>query len=211
MKKLLYKEFKLSINKFFLILPIMLSLLLLIPNWLFMLVFMYFFWISIPNIYSGYIAQNDYSFTMLLPVTKADIVKSKAFSLIALELVHVVLAAIFGIIHVLIYGRYNFFIDVTPALFGYAFLMYGIFNILFLPKYFKTAYFFGKALVLGVAVTLIFGLGIEFLVFFPRFATIIDPQVLTTELLYLLVGVLSFIGLSFIAVKKSITNYENIS
>jgi DNA-binding transcriptional regulator YhcF (GntR family) len=71
MKNLLYKELTLSIHPFFsLIMPFMLSLLFLIPNWIFTIVFLYFFWISAPQIFSGYTAQLDQAFLSSLPVSK---------------------------------------------------------------------------------------------------------------------------------------------
>ena len=77
MKNLIYKEFKLSINRFFLILPVLLAVLLFIPNWIFMLVFMYTFWISLPQIYGAYQYTRDVEFTSVLPVSKKDLVYSQ--------------------------------------------------------------------------------------------------------------------------------------
>lgn len=209
MKNLIYKELSLSINKFFYILPILLAGLLMIPQWLFLLVFMYFFWISIPQIYSAYLAQQDYEFTTVLPVKKSDIAISKGLTMIILELYHIVLAVVFGVIHILLYGSFNIFLDISPAFFGYAFIMFGLFNIVFLPLYFKTAYYFGRPLIYAVVVACVFGLGLELLALLvPSISQILDNPNTLYQISMLLFGILVFAGLNWLALKKSARNYE---
>jgi len=162
MKNLVYKELKLSINKFFYFLPILLGGLMFIPNWIFMLVFYYFFWISVPQIYGSYIQQGDYNFLTILPIKRKDIVSSKIYALFIIEAIHLVIAVLFGISHNLIYGSWNFFFDINLAFFGVAILLFGVFNISFLPAYFKTAHFFGKPLIYATAIVLIYGFIFEF-------------------------------------------------
>jgi hypothetical protein len=211
MRNLLIKEFKLSINKFFYILPILLAALLLIPNWLFLFVPMYFFWISVPQIYAGYLAQQDYSFTVMLPVTKSNVVRSKAYSLMLLELYHFGLILVFGLIHNMIYDYPNIFVDLGPQYFGYVLLLFGLFNILFLPQYFKSAYYFGKPLILGVVVTLIVGVGLDLL---PLIVTstreLINPETVGMQYVYFLICAVIFITFSWLSVKLSIKNYGQI-
>ena len=134
MNNLVYKELKISINKFFFILPILLGLLMFIPNWIYTLVFMYFFWVSVSQIYSAYIAEQDHSFCMMLPVTKREIVKSKIYVLYILEGLHIAFGFLFGIIHNLIYGQFNFFFDINIAFFGLILVLFAIFNIIYLNK-----------------------------------------------------------------------------
>jgi len=210
MKNLLYKEFTLSIHKFFYLLPILLAALIMIPNWIFLIVFMYFFWISVPQIYSAYLAQQDYDFTTVLPVKKSDIALSKGLALILLELYHIILAVIVGIIHNLVYGSFNFFIDISPAFFGYALIMYALFNIVFLPLYFKTAYHFGRPLIYGVIVATIFGLGLELLTLLTVARDILDNPNMIYQLGMLLFGIGVFVGLNWVALKRSAQNYEQM-
>ena len=70
--RLLYKDLRLSIHPFFFILPVLTGALLLIPHWPYFIALMYFFWISVPNIYSTYNSQNDRTFCMLMPIKKND-------------------------------------------------------------------------------------------------------------------------------------------
>lgn len=212
MIKLINKEFRLSINKFFLIFPILLALLLFIPNWIFMLVFMYLFWISIPQIYAAYQYTHDYDFTVVLPVSKKELVYSRGISLMLLELYHLVLVVITGFAHNLIYGSANYFLDIQPSFFGYALIMFGIFNIIFLPGYFKTAYRFGIPLIHATIVTLIYGVGLELL---ALFSNTVRPFLENPEIGYqtavTVIGIVVFGLLSYISLRISYNKYLNIN
>lgn len=211
MKNLVYKELTLSIHKFFYLLPVLLACLLMIPQWIYLIVFMYFFWISVPQIYSAYLAQQDYDFTTVLPVKKGDIALSKGYSLIILELIHIFLAVIVGVIHNLVYGSFNFFLDVSPAFFGYAFIMFALFNIIFLPLYFRTAYYFGKPLIYGIIAATIFGVGLELLALLVPWASkILDNPDMLYQLGMLLFGIVVFGGLNWVALQRSVKNYESM-
>lgn len=211
MKQLIYKELNLSINRFFFLLPILLGLLMFIPNWIFSLVFMYFFWISMPQIFAGYIGQQDNSFTMMLPVSKKEIVLSKIYSIIILEAIHFIMGVLFGIIHVWIYGTFNFFFDVNIAFFGLMIIMYALFNMIFFPAFFKTGYYFGKPVIFGVIATLNFGFIIEFGV--ARFQAVRDifEGQLSTQFMVLIIGVIVAIVMHKITVKAAVVNYESMT
>ncbi|MGD9910128.1 MAG: ABC-2 transporter permease [Candidatus Izemoplasmatales bacterium] len=217
MLNLVRKELKLSINKFFFILPFILGLLFFIPGWIYLLVFMYFFWISVPQIYSAYLNQKDYDFVSILPVSKKAVVTSKIIAILLIEGLHVLFAVIFGVIHNLIYGSWNLFMDINYAFFGVGILMFGVFNIVFLPAYFKTAYFFGKPLIKGTIATVIYGFIFEFGAIyslshpdsFGWVHTLLEGPV-STQIIVLIISVTASAILSFIALKKSIHHYESI-
>ncbi len=211
MKNLIYKELFLSVNKFFYLLPILLAGLIMIPQWIYMLVFMYFFWISVPNIFSAYLSQQDYEFTTVLPVKRSSIAISKGLTVIILELFHIILAVIFGITRNLVYGSFNVFMDISPAFFGYALIMFAIFNIIYLPLYFRTAYHYGKPLIYGLVVATIFGIGLELLALLAPWASrIIDNPNIFYQLGMLFAGILIFVGVNWFALNKSARNYEQI-
>ena len=212
MKNLLYKELKLSIHKFFWFLPIIFGALLLIPQWIYLIALMYVFWVTVPNIYSAYNSQNDRTFCMLMPIKKEDFVKSKIMSLMILELAHLTFAAVFAIIHNLLFSRTNFMLDLNFAFFGVGFLMYGIFNLIFYPIYFKTAYFFGKATIFGNIGAVLFGLGIEFaVIFIPEFRNLLEGTG-TNELIWQMViffgGMVGFFLMNYVAFILSKSRFE---
>lgn len=211
MKQLMYKELNLSINRFFFLLPILLGLLMFIPNWIFSLVFMYFFWISMPQIFAGYIGQQDSSFSMMLPVSKKEIVLSKIYAIVLLEAFHLLIGVVFGLVHNWIYGRYNFFFDINFAFFGLMIIMYALFNFIFFPAYFKTAYYFGKPIIYGVIATLVFGFIIEFSVAKYQAVRDIFEGQLSTQLMVLIIGVTVGVVMHYLTVKLATINYESMT
>ena len=203
MKKLIYKELGLSINKFFYILPIILGALFFIPGWIFLLVFYYFFWITVPQVYGSYLAQGDYNFMSVLPIKRKDIATSKVYSLFILEGLHLLFGVIFGLIHVWIYGSWNFFFDINLAFFGVGILLFGVFNISFLPQYFKTAHFFGKPLIFASITTLIYGFVFEFGVAKYQFMRdVFEGSIRSQSIVFIITTILG-IGLSILALKIS--------
>jgi len=214
MKKLLYKEFQLSIHKFYFIIPFLTGALFLIPQWVFLLALMYFFFISIPNIYSSYNSQNDNGFTIMMPVRKRDIVKAKILSVIILELLHIIVGAFYAFLNVTLYKSGNFMLDLNPAFFGIAFIMFAIFNILFFPLYYKTAYNFGIPTILATAAAIVFAAAVELLVIFNAgFANYLEggsPQMQSLQLVILLAGMIVFALSNFAAYRLSARRFENI-
>ncbi len=167
MLNLLYKEFKLSIHPFFLLFPFLIGALMLIPQWIFTLVPLYFCFVSIPNLFSSYKAFNDLSFLAMLPVSKSDIVKARIGAVVGLELLHILLAAIFALLNRAIYHNpNNFALDLNPAFFGLVFVIYGVFNLIMLPMFFKTGYSFGVPLIISITAATLLGLGMELLIIF---------------------------------------------
>ena len=203
MKNLIYKELNLSINKFFFLLPVILGGLLFIPNWIFLLVFYYFFWISVPQIYGAYIQHKNYNFLSVLPIKRKDIVSSKVYALFILELTHIVFAVIFGLIHNELYGSWNFFFDINLAFYGVSILLFGVFNITFLPAYFKTAHFFGKPLIYATIATIIFGFIFEFGIAKYQFMRDIFEGTLMVQTIVFIVAAILGVLLSVVALKIS--------
>lgn len=210
MKNLLYKELNLSIHKFFYFLPFLIGLLFFIPQWFFTLVLMYLFWITVPQVYSSYLSNQDNNFIAALPTRKKDIVLSKVIALITLEMIQLVVALIFAIVHNQLYGMWNVGLDANVAFFGVGFMIYGIFNIAFFPYYFKTGYRFGKPTILGTTLTVLFAGVLEYGVIRFDFMRNIFEGELGVQFIVLGVGVLIFVILSYIATKVSQERFEKI-
>lgn len=213
MRDLLYKELTLSIHPFFSwMLPLLLSLLFFIPNWIFSIVFLYFLWISVPQIFQGYTAQLDQAFLSTLPISKKSIVHSKILAFLILEMTHIAFGAITAWIHVILYGSGNFVMDVNPAFFGAVFIIFASFNLVFLPGYFRTAYRYGVPLILGVIVSLgiatFFELGT---VTMPWLGGIMKSRSSGAQLGVLLAGAFVFVVSNLAAARLSYANYRRIS
>ena len=210
MKNLIYKDLTLSINKFFFFLPVLLGALMFIPGWIFTLVFMYFFWISVSQIFAAFNTNADYDFTTSLPVRRQDIVRSRIYAIYIVEVIHLLFGLIFGLIHNQIYGTWNFFFDINFSFFGLMILLYGIFNVVFFPMYFRTAHFFGKPAIYGNIAALAYGFVLEFGIVKYQFMRDIFEGSITSQILPFTIATLLGIGLSIFAVKRSQTNFKKI-
>jgi len=210
MYNLIYKEFKLMISPFYLILPVLTGALMLVPNWLYLLVPLYFCFIAVPNLLGAYKSQNDLSFSVLMPVRKKDIVKAKIFSIIILEIIHIVYAVIFAIINHQIYSIPNFFIKPDLAYFGIVFVVYALFNLVLFPMYYKTAHKYGVPVIVATVVVLLFSTGVELLALFNT--DVRNLLKINTEyhIYILLVGIVIFIGFGILAYKISSKLFKKV-
>jgi ABC-2 type transport system permease protein len=215
MNSLIYKDFKLSINWFFfLVMPIVTGALFLIPQWPFFIALMYFFFISVPTIFGTFNSQNDFVFAIMMPVNKNEIVKGKMSSLIIIELLHLLMGAIFTLIHLRMYGIDNYMLDLNFAFFGISFVMFALFNLVFFPIYFKTAYNYGIPTIAANVVAALFAVTVELLVLFnPVFNNYLEGKSSEMKMLQffiLISGIVIFALLNFIAYKISAKRFENI-
>lgn len=135
--------------------------------------------------------------------------RTTAISII--QLLHVVPGILVALLSNWFFGKSRMSLDLNLSFFANIMIMYATFNVLFFPKYFKTAFFFGKPAVLGSFVAILYMLVIEVLnIGFP-----IINQVFESED-YLIVQVLMFVGsivLFFISllfsIRRSTKHFEN--
>ncbi|WP_372636364.1 ABC-2 transporter permease [Cohnella sp.] len=157
MYNLVMKDLKLGVSPIFLIMPLLTGALMLIPGWIYFLVPLYFCWITVPNVFAGFKAQNDLIFTTMMPVTKQDMVKARVAVIVILEILHIAIAMIFGAITLRLYPDliYYFFAPYM-GFWGLCLAMLAIFNLIFIPMYYKTAYKYGKAAFASIAAAMLF-------------------------------------------------------
>jgi len=163
MKNLLYKELNLVINPLFFIVALT-GALLLIPQWPYLIAMMYFFFITVPNVFQVGKASNDIGFTVMLPVRKRDVVKARLYAIMLLELVQIAAAVPFAILNNALYPAGNVMIDANIAFFGLTFVMYGLFNLVFFPMFYKTAYKMAAAIIASMSAAILFAAFAEVLV-----------------------------------------------
>jgi len=215
MQKLLYKEFNLSIHKFYFIIPFLTGALFLIPQWPFFLALMYFFFISVPNILSSYNSQNDNSFSIMMPVKKSDIVKSKILAFTILELTHLATGVIFALLNIALYKTDNFLFDPNPAFFGIAFTMYGLFNIILFPMYFKTAYSYGIPTLTASITVVLYITAVELLVLFNgKIAYYLEggsAESRIVQWIVLIAGIIIFAALNAAAARMAAKRFEKVN
>lgn len=214
MKNLLYKEFKLTISPLFYVLPFLTSLLMLIPSWIYFMVAMYTLFISFPNIFALSKANNDLGFSIMMPVSKNEIVKARIVSMHSLQLLQIVFIIIFAIINKMLYNIPNFFTIPNASFIGLVLILYGIFNIIFFPMHYKSGYKYGWALIFGLIATLVFAVGVEIanktIDLFRVYLNTTSSEMLSYRLAALGVGIIVYIILGILSYKISAKRFEKV-
>ena len=95
---------------------------------------------------------------------------------------------------------------------AFAFFLFGLFNMIFLGGFFKTAYKLGKYFVIHIVVTFFVISIAEALHFIPGLEAVnaFGFDSIGLQATALVVGVLLFVGLTLISYKKSCKNFEKI-
>jgi len=213
MKDLLYKEFKLAMHPTCFIFLLM-AFMLLIPNYPYYVAFFYQT-LGIFFIFVGGQANNDVYFTTLLPVPKRDTVKARFGVIVIMELAQIVVSIPFAILRNSLNPLENQAgMEANIALFGLVFMMYAIFNMVFLPIFYKTAFNIGLPYVIACGAMAIFvGAAEASIQLIPALKTTLDtlnPNYLPQQLAVLLFGILVFSFMTTLAYLKSAALFEKI-
>lgn len=151
MKKLLYKEFMLSLNPLYFVF-ILMGAMMMIPEYNYYVLFIYTAMVVVNNIFTTGKVNKDIEYTAMLPISKKDVVKARFLSIALYQLVNIASAAVFAVIANILYGNGTNpgGIDRNVAFFGFAFIMMGVFNIAYLPAFYKTANKMLRSIVFGM-------------------------------------------------------------
>lgn len=161
MNKLLYKEFKLSLNPSVYVFPA-LGALLLIPSYPYFVAFVYTF-VGFITLFIANRESKDIFFTTLLPVRKIDTVKARVLTIALIELAQIVVAVPFALISSRINPQGNSVgIDANAAFFGLAFGMFALYNLIFFPMFYKTAYKVAWPLIISSSAVVVYIFAAEF-------------------------------------------------
>lgn len=211
MDNLLYKEFKLAMHPTSLIF-LSLSAMMLIPNYPY---YVTFFYTSLGIFFmclSGR-ENNDIFYTMMLPVRKKDIVKSRFLFVVVIQLAQVLTAIPFAYIRSLYDLPGNQVgIDANTAFFGLSFLMMGLFNLVFFTNYYKNTDKVGAAFGWGSLVMTVFMIiaeaSVHIVPFMKNYLDTKDPNFIEYKLMVLVVGILVYSVLTLVAYKNSVRSFE---
>ena len=211
MKTLLQKELRLALHP---TAPLFLALsaMLLIPNYPYYVVFFYtslaVFFICLTGR-----ENQDVFYSVLLPIGKADVVKARFATVILLELLQVLLAVPFAVLRQTVIAAPNEAgMDANIALFGIAFLLLGLFNLVFFGLYYKEVQKVGKSFAISCVVTFAGICLAETLTFvLPFFRDQLDtrdPLYLPQKLLVLAVGIVLFCLLTGLAYRRAKRDFQ---
>jgi ABC-2 type transport system permease protein len=212
MKDLLYKEFRLWWHPASYIF-LLFGTFLLFPNWPYFIAFGYIF-ISFNAVFISGRGNQDIIFAVSLPVRKRDTVLARGYFIAIIEILQILVAIPFAVINSLAYLKGNM-IGMNPnfAFFGFILIMYGIFNIFFLPGFYKTAYKMVPML-LAVGMVIIYAVAVDIAVMVaPILRTNLDglgASNFTSQLPVLLTGIVLFVSLTLLACQISADRFEKL-
>lgn len=211
MRNLLRKELLLSMHP---TAPIflMLSMMLIIPNYPYYVVF---FYTGLAVFFTCLMGRenNDVFYSLTLPIAKKDIVKARFAFVIFLQLAQMIVAIPFAIIrqNMPLPGN-QVGMDANIALFGLSFVMFGIFNCIFFAIYYKDVNKVGNAFVwssVAVFVYMTIAEACAHIVPFVRdYLDTKDPQYITYKLIVLAFGIVVYAFLTCAVYRKAVKSFE---
>ena len=160
---------------------------------------------------------NDIVFSALLPVAKRDVVRGKYQFSVMIELCGFALMAALTIVRMTALSdaavyRQNALMNANPFFLGCALVIFGVFNLIFLGGFFRTAYSLGKPFITYIIVNfLLIGIA-EALHHFPGMEALnaFGFDHIGLQLSTLLAGAILYILLTVISYNKACENFERI-
>lgn len=213
MKYLLFKEFKLAAHPTTFIF-LSLSLMLLIPSYPYYVAFFYTL-LSIFFVFLSGRENKDVFYTVLLPIRKRDTVKARCLMVAIIQLAQIIISVPVAILSNYINTKGNLAgIDANVAFFGLVFVMLALFNIIFIPTFYKTAYNAGRSFLYGcIAITVFIGAA-EALVWMPSpikaFLDTSEADMMLKQLPILLAGIVIWVLTMLLAYKKASASFEKV-
>lgn len=211
MFNLLYRELRLAAHPNLFIFTA-LGVLVIVPAYPYGMVFL--FGCLAPFITFMYMREtNDIYYTTLLPVKKSDTVKAKVILVVLAQMTQLLISLPFAFLRVHVLAEGNpAGIEANVAFYGFGFMIYAVFNFIFLTYFFKTAYKAGNAFLLAVIPATLGVIIMEVIVHFPRFKWLdsIEPEMMLRQLPILIIGLLIYILVMFASYKVSVHRFERV-
>lgn len=213
MRALLGKEFRLAMHPTALIF-LVLSSMLIIPNYPYYVVFFYTGLAVFFTCLSGR-ENNDVVYTMMLPVAKRDVVKARIAFAVLIEAAQLVCSVPFAILRQMMPLPGNQVgMDANIAFFGLSLVLLGIFNLVFFSLYYKNVAKIGAAFAWASAAVSVYITAAEtcdhVLPFMRDRLDTPDPRFVTEKLIMLAAGVVIFCLLTAAAYVKSARSFEKL-
>ncbi|HWR19089.1 MAG TPA: ABC-2 transporter permease [Clostridia bacterium] len=209
--KLLYKELRLSAHPNLYVFTA-LGALVFVPAYPYGMVFL--FGCLAPFITFMYGREtNDIYYTSLLPVKKRDIVKAKCMLIVLAQIAQILISLPFAVLRISVFPQGNVAgIEANLAYYGFGLMIYAIFNVIFLPAFFKTAYKAGKAFLLGVIPATLAMIAMEASIYIPglKWLDSVAPDALLKQLPILLSGIVMYVTMTFIAYHVSAKRFDKV-
>ncbi len=212
MKALLYKQFRLVCHPMTLIFCLF-GIMVLIPNYPYTVIFFYVM-LGLFFTFLNIREQKDIYYSALLPVPKRDTVKAGCAFVVIIEVLSLVVLIPCSLLAVHLQpGKDNLVgLDPNLALLAAGFLLYAVFNGVFLPSFYANGYKVGIAFINAVIPTTLAMGALEALPHFPALTWLDDLDAATqVRLLPALIGsVLVYAGGMALTFRASARRYEKV-
>ncbi len=214
MKALLKKELRLCLHPTVYIF-LGLTLMLLIPSYPY---FIAFFYTTLSIFFSfQYCRENrDAEYTVLQPVRKRDAVYAKVLINVGIELVSILISVPIALVSVRInpLGANGAGMDLGAAFYGLVFLEFAVFNLVFFPAFYKTAYKLGKGFLLATLFALlVIGAAEAVIHIVPGLAEVMDTSAADkqpAQLPVLAAGIALYALFTWIGAKRAARSFEKV-
>lgn len=215
MRNILRKEIKLSASVLsFLFIPF--GLMFFLPGYP-VLCGVFFVTLGLFQSFQNAREANDILFSALLPIAKCDVVKGKYLFVCLIELCGAVLMSLAVVLRATVFVnaaayRANALMNANCFALGLAFVIFGLFNAVFVGGFFKTAYQLGKPFVTYIILAFVtLGIG-EALHYFPglEWLNAFGAEHLPAQLLLLLGGIAVYLLLTLTACRCACKRFEKI-
>lgn len=212
MKALLYKQFRLVCHPMALIFCLF-GIMVLIPNYPYTVIFFYVM-LGLFFTFLNIREQKDIYYSALLPVPKRDTVKAGCAFVVIIEVLSLVVLIPCSLLAVHLQpGKDNLVgLDPNLALLAAGFLLYAVFNGVFLPSFYANGYKVGMAFINAVIPTTLVMMVLEALPHFPALTWLDDLDAATQVRLLpaLIASVLLYAGGMAFTFWASAQRYEKV-
>ena len=187
----------------------------LIPHYPFIIGISYFL-LAVFIAFSEANANKDHLFTISLPISRDRVVLAKHLTVVAIELIQLAALAVIAVIVAWLQPGGNVVgMDGNFAFFGFVLASFGLFNVVFLPGYFRTGYRTGKPGVLAaITFFLSYGLAEGLVAIIPGASAVLDtldPAMAGPQLVVLVAGALLYISLTTVSYRASIRAFDRVN
>lgn len=160
---------------------------------------------------------NDIVFSSLLPIAKKDVVKGKYLFVLLIEGCGFLLMVIAAIVRMTALAnapvyRQNALMNANLFALGAALVIFGLFNLIFLGGFFKTAYKIGRPFVIYIIVGFVMIFVFEALHHVPGLEALnsFGTENMGLQMILLIAGAVLFIIMTGLSYKSACKNFEKI-
>ncbi len=160
---------------------------------------------------------NDIVFSALLPVAKHDVVKGKYQFSVLIELCGMMVMAILTLVRMTVFSgagiyRQNALMNANPFFLGMALLIFGMFNMIFVGGFFRTAYKFSRPFVTYIIVCFLLICIAESLHHIPGLEALnaFGFDHIGLQLSLMLAGALLYVLMTVLSYNKACDDFEKI-